>query len=175
MPKPETRDQAEVAAQNDQERADALVREYLRSCLTVLGDDPLLTSRVWCEAGKSLAVVLLTLPPPEEGSVILSDCERDVVTLLVALPEPASAEKIRDTLEDEHIGIWSLRTVKRALKRLMGEDIKLVANSKKRPRGYYLIGKRMTLFRKPAVGTESDTVPANTSGNTKRREDTEAA
>jgi hypothetical protein len=162
----------ETTFRSDRERAEALVREYLRCCLTVLGDDPMLSSRAWFEAGKSLAVVLVTTASPGEA-VVLSACACEVVSLLVQLAEPTSAEAIRDALEQgERTTVWGLRTVKRALRHLM--DLGLVGNRRKKPRGYFMTGKQMTLFRRK-VGTDPGTVLPSTSDNTGGREGTEAA
>lgn len=72
---------------------EAIVKDNPRNCLTILDDEPLLHSMVWVESGKTLAVLLVSMP----------------------------AETIRDKMEKRRIGIWSLRTVKRPLARLKDE------------------------------------------------------
>jgi hypothetical protein len=139
-----------ASLRGDPEQAESLVREYLRCCLTIMGDDPVLRSTVLYESGKALAVVLVPVPAPGKGETVLSQCEQDIISLLMKLSDPMPAEKIRDEMELKRIGTWGLRTVKRALARLK-DELELIGNVRRkrkfRPRGYYLLAKQMELFR----------------------------
>jgi hypothetical protein len=78
--------------------------------------------------------------PPE-----LTQCDRDCLTLLAMQQCPISAYKMCKEIEHRGIGVWGIATVKRSLSRLKRRG--LVANSRKRPRGYYLPEKRPLFHR----------------------------
>jgi hypothetical protein len=83
------------------------------------------------------SVLVLAFPcRPAEGTPGLTQCDRDVITLLGQAPEPLPASRIRKDLEQVGIGVYGIATVKRSLARLL--RLGIVANSKRTPRGYYL-------------------------------------
>lgn len=66
----------------------------------------------------------------------LSPCAVDCLRLLASRGERLTAERLRDELEARRIGIHSIATVKRSLKRL--RELGLVRSSHCSPRGYHL-------------------------------------
>ena len=81
---------------------------------------------------------------PSEGVAGLSGCDRDCLALLGSADEPLSAARVRDELEQRGDAIHGLITVKRSLAKL--RRMKLVSNSKKSPRGFFL-PDRLPLLR----------------------------
>jgi Fe2+ or Zn2+ uptake regulation protein len=77
----------------------------------------------------------------------LTESARDCLALLSQAREPLSAARVRRDLERHGVGIYGIATVKRALIKLL--QLGLVGNSRKSPRGYYLIGPG-PLFRRHA-------------------------
>src|SRR5262245_11242073 len=87
-------------------------------------------------AGAGWTVLVVTFPTPGQEVPGLSECDRDCLKLLAQLKEPYSAARLRKELEKRGIGTWGLITVKRSLAWM--KRMKLVANSRRSPRGYYL-------------------------------------
>jgi hypothetical protein len=84
----------------------------------------------WC------VTVVIAPQSPGEGVAGLTDCDRDCLALLDSADQPLSAARIRDELERRGEAIHGLITVKRSLAKL--RRMKLVSNSRKSPRGYFL-------------------------------------
>jgi hypothetical protein len=68
--------------------------------------------------------------------------------LLRVADRPLTADGVRDAREDDR-SLWGLITVKRALSKL--RKMRLVFNTHKPPRGYYL-AERYTMFTSRAAG-----------------------
>jgi Fe2+ or Zn2+ uptake regulation protein len=75
----------------------------------------------------------------------LTECDRHCLTLLATQQRPISCYQLCKELESRGIGVWGIATVKRSLARL--KRLGAVANSRKRPRGYYLPEKQSLFLR----------------------------
>ena len=121
--------------------AQSLAEGYARACLADLlkaggGTRPGLA--VLAEGGWAVFLSVFPAPAPAApGGPALSDCERDCLLLLSQAQDNLPAARVRDELESRGIGIYAEITVKRALANLH-KRLKLVCNSSKRPRGYWL-------------------------------------
>jgi hypothetical protein len=100
---------------------------------------------VAAQGGWTLLVSLFPTPTlaPDAGHD-LTAFDRDCLRLLSVADRPLPAERVRDALEKGGVNIWGLVTVKRSLAKL--KRLRVVFNTHKPPRGYYLAEKH-TLFR----------------------------
>jgi hypothetical protein len=74
-------------------------------------------------------VVIVTPAAPGDGLDNLTQCDRDCLALLAQATAPMPGVRVRKELEDRHISVWGVATVKRSLSRL--RRLKLVSNSKR--------------------------------------------
>jgi hypothetical protein len=89
-------------------------------------------------AGGGWTLIVAAFPTPAtEQLPDPNSCEKDCLALLAASAQPLAAARARKELERRDFGIYSLITVKRALANLHLRR-KLIANSRRRPRGYFL-------------------------------------
>ena len=91
------------------------------------------------QVGGGWTVLVSVFPTrPEPTAVLeLTECERDCLKLLAMTGRPLPAERVCIELEDRGIGVHSEITVKRSLANLH-RRLHLIANTRKRPRGYFL-------------------------------------
>jgi hypothetical protein len=91
------------------------------------------------QVGSGWTVLLSVFPTRAvpETRPELTECEHDCLKLLASTRRPMPAERVCIELERQGIGVHSEITVKRALANLH-KRLHLIANTRKRPRGYYL-------------------------------------
>jgi hypothetical protein len=99
------------------------------------------------QAGGGWTVLVSVFPTRQEPAAApdLTECERDCLKLLTLTGRPLPADRVCVELEDRGIGVHSEITVKRALANLH-RRLHLIANRRKRPRGYYLPESNSTLL-----------------------------
>ncbi len=91
------------------------------------------------QQGGGWTVLLLAMPTAPRNLLLeLTLCDRDCLGLLAQAQQPLSAARVRRQLEVQNIAIWAEITVKRSLAKL--RRLGLLANSRKSPRGYWLLG-----------------------------------
>jgi hypothetical protein len=133
---------------NPIDRVPSLVAGHLHACLADLlkaGAVPRPEAASCVESG--WGVVVVAFPAlPGEGVSGLNQCDRDLLAMLAKADETMSADRLRRQLDKAGIGAYSLASIKRSLSRLLA--LKLVANSRRSPRGYYL-PHRLPLFSRP--------------------------
>jgi hypothetical protein len=121
------------------DKVHVLVGAHARECLADLGGAgcaPRVEMAV--EAGQRWQVLVVAFPTLPGAEVPgLTESARDCLALLAQAREPLSAVRVRRDLERRGVGIYGIATVKRALIKL--RQIGFVANSRKSPRGYYLL------------------------------------
>jgi len=94
-------------------------------------------------------LVVVAASRPGDDPPGLNPCGKDILALLATAEEPLSGERIRKEMEKQGIGVHAQITVKRTLARLRKE--KVVSNSRRAPRGYFL-PERLPLLRvRPAA------------------------
>src|SRR5262245_5621694 len=126
---------------SEADKVHSLADGHARACLQEAqrsGDLPRPGVAVQADGGWTVLVAVFPTPVKAAATTPdLSDCERDCITLLSASQKPLTAEKVCYELEAQGIAVYSEISVKRALANLR-KRLRLVANTRKRPRGYYL-------------------------------------
>jgi hypothetical protein len=90
-----------------------------------------------CGSAHGWSVVVIFTPAAlGDGLDGLTQCDRDCLALLAQTIVPLPGVRVRKELENRHIGVYGVATVKRSLSRL--RRLKLVSNSKRGQRGYFL-------------------------------------
>jgi hypothetical protein len=132
---------------SDIDRTRAIVSELALAGLARLfqGGTPCPDSAVEVSGGWTMLVSVF--PSPTDHPVKLNDCERDCLTLLSLKQEHLSAARICKELENRDIGVYAEITIKRSLARLH-KQLRLICNSRKRPRGYFLPDKLPLFLRR---------------------------
>ena len=94
--------------------------------------------------------VLLAIFPTREKleATNLTPCDKDCLSILATSEEPLSGARARLEMKKRGWRRWGLATVKRSLAKL--KKLGLVANNRRRPRGYYLEEAMPLLCSRPA-------------------------
>lgn len=115
------------------------MRGYAELCLADLQATGRIRAEVIVESGGGVTVLLIVFPTPDARlQPGLTPCERGGLQVLAQAKQGQvlSAPRIRDTLENQKLGIWGEVTVKRSL--LVLKRLGLLCSSRKKPRGYWL-------------------------------------
>ncbi len=135
-----------MAEQSRVKSVHSLVSLRAQACLADLlatGEVPRPVTAV--HQGGGWTVLLIAMPTfPRDLLPELTLCDRDCLGLLAQAQQPLSAARVRRQLEVQNVAIWAEITVKRSLAKL--HRLGLLANSRKSPRGYWLLGN-FPLFR----------------------------
>jgi hypothetical protein len=121
------------------EKVRSLLGGFAAACLESLlaaGASPRPSSTVLAGGGWTVRVSVSPSPADPGEAPRLSECERDCLELLLQLPEPMSAARLRRALEERGVGVWAGITVKRALARLHRE-LRIIRNNRRGARGYW--------------------------------------
>src|SRR4051794_21675328 len=96
---------------SERDKVRALLEAFARQCLSELvsmRERP--QPAVEVQSNEGWTVLVSVFPTPKQiasSTLILSDCERDCLTLLSSARTPLTAERIRDALEAQGIAVHS--------------------------------------------------------------------